>query len=64
MLATTTPFDLVEPFAEMLGLDDVLATRYGVNGNGTYDGTIDGPFVWSTGKLEAVRDWAEATHRP
>jgi putative phosphoserine phosphatase/1-acylglycerol-3-phosphate O-acyltransferase len=25
----------------------------------TYDGTLDGPFVWSTGKLEAVRAWAK-----
>jgi putative phosphoserine phosphatase/1-acylglycerol-3-phosphate O-acyltransferase len=60
VLATTTPYDLVEPFAEMLGLDGLLATRYGVNGDGTYDGTIDGPFVWSTGKLDAVRDWSKA----
>ena len=59
VLATTTPFDLVEPFAEKLGLDDVIATRYGVNADGTYDGTVAGPFVWSAGKLQAVREWAE-----
>ncbi len=58
VLATTTPIDLVEPLAELLGLDDVIATRYGVNADGTYDGTIAGPFVWSTGKLAAVREWA------
>jgi putative phosphoserine phosphatase / 1-acylglycerol-3-phosphate O-acyltransferase len=58
VLATTTPYDLVEPFARRLGFDDVVATRYGVNADGTYDGTIAGPFVWSTGKLEAVREWA------
>jgi len=58
VLATTTPFDLVKPLADRLGLNDVVATRYGVNDDGTYDGTLDGPFVWSAGKLAAVRDWA------
>jgi len=60
VLATTTPFDLVKPFAERLGLDDVIATRYGVANDGTYDGTLEGPFVWSSGKLEAVKRWASA----
>lgn len=59
VLATTTPYDLVKPFADLLGLDDVVATKYGVNGDGTYDGTIAGPFVWSAGKLTAVREWAD-----
>lgn len=59
VLATTTPYDLVRPLADLLGLDDVVATRYGVNADGTYDGTISGPFVWSAGKLAAVREWAE-----
>jgi putative phosphoserine phosphatase/1-acylglycerol-3-phosphate O-acyltransferase len=59
VLATTTPIDLVRPFAALLGLDDVVATTYGVNADGTYDGTLDGPFVWSAGKLAAVRAWAE-----
>ncbi len=58
VLATTTPYDLVKPLADLLGLDDVVATRYGVNADGTYDGTLDGPFVWSAGKLQAVADWA------
>jgi putative phosphoserine phosphatase/1-acylglycerol-3-phosphate O-acyltransferase len=60
VLATTTPYDLVKPLADRLGLDDVIATRYGVNADGTYDGTINGPFVWATGKLAAVRAWAES----
>ena len=59
VLATTTPYDLVKPLADLLGLDDVVATRYGVNADGSYDGTIAGPFVWSTGKLAAVREWAD-----
>ena len=60
VLATTTPYDLVAPFAELLGLDGVVATTYGVAADGTYDGTIVGHFVWSVGKLAAVREWSEA----
>jgi putative phosphoserine phosphatase/1-acylglycerol-3-phosphate O-acyltransferase len=60
VMATTTPYDLVAPLAERLGFDDVVATRYGVNADGTYDGSIVGSFVWSTGKLAAVKEWAEA----
>ena len=59
VLATTTPYDLVKPFADRLGLDDVVATRYRVREDGTYDGTLEGPFVWSAGKLEAITAWAE-----
>ena len=59
VLATTTPYDMVKPLADALGFDDVVATRYGVNADGTYDGSIVGPFVWAAGKLEAVRAWAK-----
>src|SRR5581483_3801489 len=41
VLATTTPYHLVKPLADALGLDDVVATRYGER-DGKYDGTIDG----------------------
>ncbi len=58
VMATTTPYDLVKPLADWLGFDDVLATRYGVDADGTFDGTINGPFVWAWGKLSAVREWA------
>jgi putative phosphoserine phosphatase / 1-acylglycerol-3-phosphate O-acyltransferase len=60
VMATTTPYDLVKPLADRLALDDVLATRYGVKADGTFDGTISGPFVWARGKLAAVRRWATA----
>ena len=59
MLATTTPYDLVKPLADLLGFDDVVATRYGVADDGTYNGTIVGNFVWANGKLAAVRTWAD-----
>jgi putative phosphoserine phosphatase / 1-acylglycerol-3-phosphate O-acyltransferase len=56
-IATTTPFDMVEPLADLLGIEHVIATRYGVV-DGHYDGTIRGPFVWGRGKLSAVQWWA------
>ncbi len=62
VLATTTPYDLVEAFATQLGFDDVLATRYRVGANQRYDGTIDGEFVWNRGKARSVTNWARA-HR-
>jgi putative phosphoserine phosphatase/1-acylglycerol-3-phosphate O-acyltransferase len=58
VLATTTPDDMIRPLAERLEFDDVVATRYGVDGDGRYNGTIDGEFVWGKGKLKAVQAWA------
>lgn len=62
VLATTTPFDLVEPLARRLGLDGVIATRYQTTvddqGEERYTGHLDGVFVWAAGKLTAVRRWA------
>jgi putative phosphoserine phosphatase/1-acylglycerol-3-phosphate O-acyltransferase len=58
VLATTTPYDLVAPLAEALGIDAVVATRYGEK-DGAYDGSIAGEFVWGPGKLRAVKAWAD-----
>lgn len=60
VLATTTPYDLVTPFAERVGFDDVLATRYRISADDTYDGSIDGEFVWWTGKGRSIEVWARA----
>ncbi len=60
VLATTTPYDVIKPMADRLEFDDVLATRYRVGPDGTYDGTIDGEFVWSLGKARSVQAWARA----
>jgi putative phosphoserine phosphatase/1-acylglycerol-3-phosphate O-acyltransferase len=57
VMATTSPYDLVQPLADALGIDDVIATRYG-EADGRYDGSVDGFFVWGPGKLAAVREWA------
>ncbi len=58
VLATTTPYELVKPFADLLGIDDVIATRYGVS-DGKFDGTFIDGFVWGKGKLAAVTAWAK-----
>lgn len=60
VLATTTPIDFIRPFAELLGMDDVLATQYRIGDDGTFDGTVDGEFVWNRGKAREVKEWARA----
>lgn len=60
VLATTSPDDLAAPLATALGFDAVIATRYGRNG-ASYDGTVDGHFVWGKGKRAAVEEWAART---
>lgn len=59
VVATTqVPAQAAEPIAEILELDDVIATRYRADEEDLLDGSIDGPLVWGRGKLEAVRSWA------
>jgi putative phosphoserine phosphatase / 1-acylglycerol-3-phosphate O-acyltransferase len=58
VLATTSPYDLVAPFARRLGFDAVVATRY-AEVEGIYNGELNGLFVWGPGKLAAIRMWAE-----
>jgi putative phosphoserine phosphatase / 1-acylglycerol-3-phosphate O-acyltransferase len=60
VLATTTPRDLIEPFAQLLGFDDVIATTYAVDADGNYTGELEGVYVWSRGKRDAVKAWASA----
>jgi putative phosphoserine phosphatase / 1-acylglycerol-3-phosphate O-acyltransferase len=63
VLATTTPYDMVSPLARRLGFDEVIATRYRAEkddqGAERYTGHLEGGFVWSRGKLGAVRAWAD-----
>ncbi len=58
VLSTTTPADMIAPFAEALGFDDLIATSYEVR-DGRYTGRLYEGFVWGTGKLRAVRVWAK-----
>ncbi len=56
VLATTTPVDMITPFAEAMGFDAVIATTYETK-DGRYTGRLYEGFVWGTGKLKAVRAW-------
>ena len=62
VLATTTPYDMVSPLARRLGFDEVIATRYRAEkddeGIERYTGHLEGGFVWSLGKLQAITAWA------
>jgi putative phosphoserine phosphatase/1-acylglycerol-3-phosphate O-acyltransferase len=58
VLSTTTPADMIAPFAEAIGFDDLIATAYETK-DGRYTGRLYDGFVWGTGKLRAVRAWAE-----
>jgi len=58
VLATTTPGDFIEHFAETVGFDEIVATRYATDDDGRYTGALDGAFTWAAGKLRAVREWA------
>lgn len=57
VMATTSPAALCEPLGELLGLDGVVSTQYGIDDD-RYSGTVDGHYVWGTGKLDAVAEWA------
>jgi putative phosphoserine phosphatase/1-acylglycerol-3-phosphate O-acyltransferase len=57
VMATTSPEPLVAAFAERLGFDAVVATRW-ASGDGAYTGAVEGPVVWGRAKLHAVREWA------
>jgi putative phosphoserine phosphatase / 1-acylglycerol-3-phosphate O-acyltransferase len=56
VLTTTTPVDMIGPFAEAFGFDDLIATAYETR-DGRYTGRLYEGFVWGTGKLRAVREW-------
>ncbi len=58
VLSTTTPVDVIAPFAEAMGFDGLIATAYETKG-GRYTGRLYEGFVWGTGKLRAVRAWAD-----
>jgi putative phosphoserine phosphatase/1-acylglycerol-3-phosphate O-acyltransferase len=63
VLATTTPLDMVAPFADAMGFDAVIATTYETK-DGRYTGRLYDGFVWGTGKLKAVRAWCKDRDEP
>lgn len=57
-MATSTGRDIVEPLADRLGMDDVIATEYEDEG-GLLTGNFIGAWLWGPDKADAVRAWAE-----
>ena len=56
---------VVEPLADVLGMDGGIGTRYEVDADGAFTGRFDGPFVYGEGKVEAMRGLRRrARHRP
>jgi HAD superfamily hydrolase (TIGR01490 family) len=49
---------VVESLASVLGMDGGIGTRYEVDGDGTFTGRFDGPFVYGPGKVEAMEAFA------
>ena len=58
VLATTSPAAFVTPFAERLGFDHVVATKW-ESTKGAYTGETDGGFLWGRAKRDAVVELAE-----
>jgi HAD superfamily hydrolase (TIGR01490 family) len=50
--------EIVEPFAEFLGVRDVIATRSGIDDEGRYDGTLEF-YAYAGAKATAIRQIAE-----
>ena len=49
---------VVEPLAAVLGMDGGIGTRYAVDDEGAFTGRFDGPFVYGSGKVEAIEAFA------
>lgn len=49
---------VVESLAGVLGMDGGIGTSYETDGDGTFTGRFDGPFVYGPGKVEAMEAFA------
>lgn len=50
--------EIVEPFGHFLGVEEVIATRSGIDDQGRYDGTLEF-YAYAGGKANAIRQVAE-----
>ena len=57
IISTATPYQVL-PVARELGIEDVMCNRFTVVDN-TLDGTLDGPMIYGTGKLEAAKRYVK-----
>ena len=58
-IATSTGRDIVEPLADRLGVDRLIATEYEEDAQGVYTGSMIGKWLWGPDKAEAVKAFAE-----
>jgi putative phosphoserine phosphatase/1-acylglycerol-3-phosphate O-acyltransferase len=58
-IATSTGRDYVEPLADHLGIDRLIATEYEEDERGVYTGNLVGKWLWGPDKAEAVKAFAE-----
>ncbi len=49
---------VVEPLADVLGMDGGIGTRYEIGEDDAFTGRFDGPFVYGPGKVEAMEAFA------
>ena len=49
---------VVEPLADVLGMDGGIGTSYEIDLEGAFTGRFDGPFVYGPGKVEAMEAFA------
>jgi HAD superfamily hydrolase (TIGR01490 family) len=49
---------VVQPLAQVLGMDGGIGTRYEVDAEGNFTGRFEGPFVYGPGKVEAMEAFA------
>ena len=52
--------DLVEMVARVLGMEGGIGTKYELDAEGLFTGSLDGPFMYGEGKLEGMRGFADA----
>ena len=58
-IATSTGRDIVEPLADRLGVDRLIATEYEEDTEGVFTGNMIGKWLWGPDKAEAVQAFAE-----
>ncbi len=59
VIATSTGRDIVEPLADRLGVDRLIATEYEEDAQGVYTGNLIGKWLWGPDKAEAVKQFAD-----
>lgn len=59
-IATSTGREIVEPLADRLGVDRLIATEYEEDEQGIFTGNMIGKWLWGPDKAEAVREFAKS----